>query len=104
MTATTETYGFWAMLTLLVFQNVVIPLANKIIPQKVKAGIDYDLRMVAAVEQSNKVLAQIVEVQRKAGEDHAAILVSLGRHGEALAVILDRMQRVEKNKKKTPVN
>ena len=99
MTETTTQYGFWAMLFLLLVQNIAIPLANKIIPQKVKAEIDYNARMVSALEQSNKVLAQIVEIQRRAAEDHSAIMMTLNKHSEALAVILDRMGGA---KKKTP--
>jgi GTP-binding protein EngB required for normal cell division len=98
--AAVQSYGFWGMLTLLALQNIIIPLANKIIPAKVKAGIDNEQRMVVAVEQTAKLLIQVVEIQRKSAEDHTRILSSLSQHSESLAVLLDRVDRVDKNNPK----
>lgn len=96
-----QNYGFWGMLALLAFQNVFIPLANKIIPAKVKAGIDSEQRMVLAVEQTAKLLTQVVEIQRKSAEDHTRILSALSQHSESLAVLLDRVDRVDRNNPKS---
>lgn len=97
--ATVETYGFWGMLILLIVQNAVIPIATKIIPKKVNASITVEERTVAAMEQSNKILATMAA-------DHKTMISSiqengkmLAQHSEALAVLLDRVGRTTTKRK-----
>lgn len=97
--ATVETYGFWGMLILLIVQNAIIPIANKVIPKKVSASISVEERTVAAMEQSNKILATMAA-------DHKTMLSAiqdngkmLAQHSEALAVLLDRVGRSTSKRK-----
>jgi hypothetical protein len=84
---------------LLLVQNAIIPIANKVIPRKIKASIDYEARMANAAEQSNRLMSQMVELQRTASLDHGKILAELSRHSESLGIILDRLSREIKKAK-----
>ena len=88
-----QTVGLWGVLLIMVFEKAIIPLANKVIPQKVKASIDYDMRVVAALEASNKNSAAIIEILRQYGSDHATIITALNTQSSSLAVLVDREKR-----------
>ena len=98
--STVQIYGFWGMLALLAFRDLIIPLANKIVPRKVNAGIDNERRMVEAAEQTAKILTQVVEIQRRSSEDHTRILDTLSQQSQILAVLLDRAGKDPKVTKK----
>ena len=95
-----QEYGFWGMLFLLVVQNAVIPLANKVIPQKVKDAASLERRQLEALETSNKLLAQIIELQRASQSDHKLLIEQSSRMMESVAVLLDREKRNPSPKKK----
>ena len=104
--ATVETYGFWGMLILLIVQNAVIPIAKQVIPKKVNASITVEERTVAAMEQSNKILATMaadhktmMSGQEKLSNENTAIQKALSQHSEALAVLLDRVGRTTTKRK-----
>jgi len=84
----------WLLVAYIIVRDMLIPLANKIIPAKVQQHADLEARETAALEQIGKSITQSAERLTVIESGQGAIIKSLENHSTALAVLVDRVTRI----------